>query len=259
MGRLPRSNGATSAELAPQPANPKVVRTMEFDLFTILPLAIAVFVFWKLRQTLGTRNGAERPPQEPYRRSPVESANDDNVVTLPGTRVQRENDEPAADPVAEQIEAMKGVKKPVREGLLAIHENDPSFDPKEFMSGAKMAYEMIVTAFSEGDKRTLKGLLARDVYDNFAGAIDERVDRGEREQMNFVGIEKAEFTAADIQGSEAQITVRFVSQMISATLNSDDEVVDGDMQEVAENIDVWTFARPLKSRDPNWKLVATDA
>ena len=74
----------------------------------------------------------------------------------------------------------------------------------------------------------------------------------------FVGLEKADIKAAELSKDEAQITVKFVSQMISATLDQNDEVVDGDLQEVAEVIDVWTFARPVKSRDPNWKLVATD-
>ena len=121
-----------------------------------------------------------------------------------------------------------------------------------------MAYEMIVTGFADGDKRALKGLLSREVYENFASAIDDRAGRGEKVQASFVGIEKADIKGAELAKDEAQITVKFVSQMISATLDKDEEVIDGDLQEVAEVIDVWTFARPVKSRDPNWKLVATD-
>ena len=111
---------------------------------------------------------------------------------------------------------------------------------------------------ADGDKRALKGLLSREVYENFAAVIDDRVKRGEKVQASFVGIEKAEIKAAELTKDEAQVTVKFTSQMISATLDSADEVVDGDLQEVAEIIDVWTFARSVKSRDPNWKLVATD-
>ena len=129
---------------------------------------------------------------------------------------------------------------------------DPDFDPDQFVSGAKMAYEMIVTGFADGDKRALKGLLSREVYENFAAVIDERMKQGEKVQASFVGIEKTEVKAAELVKEDAHITVRFVSQMISATLNKEDEVVDGDLQEVADITDVWTFARPVKS--PRSKL-----
>jgi len=234
---------------------------MEFDLFTILPLAAAVFVFWKLRSVLGTRNGAERPPYDPY----VEAKNDenvseatDNVVTLPGARGR--NGEEAGSSLNEtRIEKIAGNNAKLKKGLKAILSRDPEFDPDQFISGAKIAYEMIVTGFADGDKRSLKGLLSREVYENFSAVIDERIERGEKVQATFVGIEKADITAAELLREEAQITLSFVSQMISVTLDDSDEVIDGDKEEVAEIRDVWTFARPVKSRDPNWKLVATDA
>ncbi|MGI9366740.1 MAG: Tim44/TimA family putative adaptor protein [Rhizobiaceae bacterium] len=231
---------------------------MEFDLFTLLPLAVALFVFWKLRSVLGTRNGNERPPYEPY--VGTEEANqeaEDNVVTLPGAKRQR-GEEGDVSPAEAEIAKIAGKDKALKQGLTAILSRDASFEPEQFISGAKMAYEMIVTGFADGDKRALKGLLSREVYENFASVIDERTKRGEKVQASFVGIEKANITAAELNKEEAQVTVKFISQMISATLDSADEVVDGDLQEVAEVIDIWTFARPVKSRDPNWKLVATD-
>lgn len=230
---------------------------MEFDLFTLLPLAAALFVFWKLRSVLGTRNGNERPPYDPYvgdERSDQDDA--DNVVTLPGAKRRRDDEEVNAAEAA--ISKIAGKNKDLKQGLTAILSRDPAFEPDQFLGGAKMAYEMIVTGFADGDKRALKGLLSREVYENFVSAIDDRADRGEKVQASFVGLEKADIKAAELSKDEAQITVKFVSQMISATLDQNDEVVDGDLQEVAEVIDVWTFARPVKSRDPNWKLVATD-
>ncbi len=236
---------------------------MEFDLFTLLPLAAAVFVFWKLRSVLGTRNGTERPPYDPYAQSdqneaqPAES--NDNVVTLPGAR-GRQSATPGALGEAEvQIEKTAGKDKDLKKGLTAILSRDPAFLPDEFTDGAKMAYEMIVTGFADGDKRALKGLLARDVFENFETVIDERTKRGERVEASFVGIEKARIVGAELAREDALITVEFVSQMISATLDEEDAIVEGDLQEVAEITDVWTFSRPVKSRDPNWKLVATDA
>ena len=233
---------------------------MEFDLFTLLPLAAAVFVFWKLRSVLGTRTGNERPPYDPYigdnNADQAESEND-NVVTLPGAKRHGAEGEKSDAEVA--IDKISGKSKKIKQGLTAIWSRDPGFDPSQFLDGAKMAYEMIVTGFADGDKRALKGLLSKEVYENFEAVIDDRATRGEKVQASFVGIEKSEIKSAELAKDDAQITVKFVSQMISATLDENDEVVDGDLQEVAEIIDVWTFARPVKSRDPNWKLIATDA
>lgn len=230
---------------------------MEFDLFTLLPLAVALFVFWKLRSVLGTRNGHERPPYEPYQGSESPAESDDNVVTLPGANRRRAGGSDI-NPAEAAIDSIAGKDSDLKQGLMAILSRDSSFDPEQFVGGAKMAYEMIVTGFADGDKRALKGLLSREVYENFAAVIDDRMKRGEKVQASFVGIEKADITAAELNRDEAQVTVRFVSQMISATLDNADEIIEGDLQEVAEVTDVWTFARSVKSRDPNWKLVATD-
>ena len=232
---------------------------MEFDLFTLLPLAAAVFVFWKLRSVLGTRTGHEKPPYEPYadiENDPKSGEDADNVVTLPGANRRQADAQSSA--VEEAIKKISGKSKSLKQGLTAISSRDPAFDPEQFVDGAKMAYEMIVTGFADGDKRALKGLLSKDVFENFETVIDDRAEKGEKVQSSFIGIEKADIKGAELVKDEAQITVKFVSQMISATLDENDEVVDGDLQEVAEITDVWTFARPVKSRDPNWKLIATD-
>ncbi|MEM1364295.1 MAG: Tim44/TimA family putative adaptor protein, partial [Pseudomonadota bacterium] len=136
---------------------------------------------------------------------------------------------------------------------------DEHFEPADFIKGAKMAYEMIVTAFADGDRATLKNLLASDVYAGFDAAIAEREANGERVESSFVGVEKADYVEVESDGGEAQVTVRFVSQIISTTRDANGEVVDGDPEEVAEVKDVWTFARPVNASDPNWKLIATEA
>lgn len=114
-------------------------------------------------------------------------------------------------------------------------------------------------AYADGDRRTLKNLLSREVYDGFVAAIAEREGRSEKIQSSFVGIDKAEIVNAEMKGGEAHVTLRVVSQLVSATRNAAGEVVDGDPETVAEVKDVWTFARDTRSRDPNWKLVATEA
>ncbi len=118
---------------------------------------------------------------------------------------------------------------------------------------------MIVTAFAQGDRRTLKGLLSREVYEGFEAAIRERESRGETIETRFISIDKADIAAAELRGRVAQVTVRFVSQLISVTRDRSGAVIEGSPDKVTDVTDVWTFARDLSSRDPNWKLVATEA
>ena len=140
-----------------------------------------------------------------------------------------------------------------------IVDSDRSFDPKEFVNGARMAYEMVVVAFADGDRKTLKNLLSREVYEGFDAAISERESNGEVVKSSFVGIEKADIVSAEIKDQEVNITLRIISQLISATYDKAGNLIDGDAESVAEVNDLWTFARDTRSRDPNWKLIATES
>jgi predicted lipid-binding transport protein (Tim44 family) len=105
----------------------------------------------------------------------------------------------------------------------------------------------------------LKNLLAREVYDGFESAISEREKRGETVESRFVSIDNADITGAELRGRNAQITVRFRSKLVSVTRDKDGNVIDGNAERVTDITDIWTFARDLSSRDPNWKLLATEA
>ena len=245
-----------------------------FDIYTIIFLALAVFIFLRLRSVLGQRTGRERPPYDPYSaRDAVRTSPTDKVVALPVRGA-----EPSAAPIepSEQGERWKGLAdagSPLAAGLDAIAAADRSFDARHFLAGSRAAYEMIVTAFAKGDRRALKGLLSRDVYEGFEAAIRERENRGETVDTRFVSIDKAEITGAELSGREptvravyphqlmqtAQITVRFVSQLVSVTHDRSGAVIEGSPDKVTDVTDVWTFARNVSSRDPNWKLVATEA
>jgi len=231
---------------------------MEFlDLGTLLFLVAAVVIFIQLRNVLGRRTGNERPPFDPYtagRRQDSDAKAPDNVVSLP----RRKGGEAAEDAYA-AIDKFTPAGTDLNKGLRAIRDADASFEPKSFVDGAKMAYEMIVMAYADGDRKTLKNLLSREVYDGFVQAIAEREQRNEKIQSSFVGIDKADITAAEMKGSEAHVTMRIVSELISATRDKAGAVIDGDPETVAEVKDVWTFARDTRSKDPNWKLVATEA
>jgi predicted lipid-binding transport protein (Tim44 family) len=118
---------------------------------------------------------------------------------------------------------------------------------------------MIVTAFAEGNKAMLSELLGSDVLEGFERAIRERESRGEKVESSLVGIDKADIIEAEIKNRTAYVTVKFVSELISVTRDADGDVVEGDPKKVREVTDIWTFARDITSRNPNWKLVATEA
>ncbi|WP_296739595.1 Tim44/TimA family putative adaptor protein [Mesorhizobium sp.] len=228
-----------------------------FDFGTIFFLIAAVVIFFQLRNVLGRRTGNERPPFDPYSASRTQDAaaqKPENVVSLPRKRPPGE----AAPEAYADIDAFAKPDSDLNKGLRTIKDNDPSFEPKTFVDGAKMAYEMIVMAYADGDRKTLKNLLSREVYDGFVSAIGDREAKSEKIQSSFVGIDKADIVAAEMKGSEAHITLRIVSELISATRDKAGAVIDGDPETVAEVKDVWTFARDTRSRDPNWKLVATE-
>src|SRR5665647_1112161 len=146
-----------------------------FDIYTIIFLALAVFIFLRLRSVLGQRTGRERPPYDPYAaREPARPATE-NVIALPNRKT-------AAVTPAEAAERWKGIAEagsPIASGLDAIMAAAADFDAKHFLTGARAAYEMTVNAYAEGDRRTLKNLLSREVYDGFEAAITDREKRSE--------------------------------------------------------------------------------
>jgi predicted lipid-binding transport protein (Tim44 family) len=233
------------------------------DIYTIIFLALAVFIFLRLRSVLGQRTGRERPPYDPYSaRDAVRSSSTDNVVALPGRAADGAQKPAEPAEAVDPAERWRGIAEPgstVAAGLEAVAGEDKSFEPKHFVTGARAAYEMIVTAYAEGDRRSLKNLLSRDVYEGFETAIRERETRGEISETRFVSIDKSDITGAELRGHTAQVTVRFVSQLVSTTRDKNGAVIDGSPDKVTEVTDVWTFARDVSSRDPNWKLVATEA
>ncbi len=230
-----------------------------FDIYTIIFLALAVFIFLRLRSVLGQRTGRERPPYDPYStQSPVRNPTADKVVALPQRGSETAKPADAGGP-ADRYAGIAPAGSPVAGGLSAIAAADTTFDVKHFVDGARSAYEMIVTAYAEGDRRTLKNLLAREVYDGFEAVIRDRDGRGETAETRFISIDATEVTAAELRGKTAQITLRFVSQLVSSTRDRSGTVIDGSADKVTSVTDIWTFARDLTSRDPNWKLVATEA
>ena len=240
------------------------------DVSTLLFLVLAVVIFLKLRSVLGRRTGHEQGRYERLKGQQEASQRNgklpgqDKVVTLPRREREEAEVRPAAEPlprtdVEERVRGLAAGNTGVAKGLVDIVRADATFDPDTFLKGARAAYEIIVTAFAEGNRKTLKGLLSREVYEGFAGAISDRESRSEQVDQSFVGIKSADIVEAELKSRSAQVTVKFVSELISATRDKSGEVVTGDPKRIKEVTDIWTFAREVDSRDPNWKLVATQA
>jgi predicted lipid-binding transport protein (Tim44 family) len=231
----------------------------DVDIYTIIFLALAVFIFLRLRSVLGQRTGSERPPYDRAAPNVVQRTQDNNnVVPMPGAVIDQAPLAPSADVApADRWKDVAEPGSPLAAGLDAIAAHDSSFDPRHFISGARSAYEMIVLAFANGDRRALKDLLSNEVYESFEAVIKDREKHEQKTETRFVSIDKAELVSAEARDRAAQLTVRFVSQMISVTRDKTGAIVDGNPDKVADITDVWTFARDTSSRDPNWKLVGT--
>nr|WP_321455190.1 Tim44/TimA family putative adaptor protein [uncultured Cohaesibacter sp.] len=235
-----------------------------FDLTSVVFLIIAVVLFWRLKDVLGTRTGNEADPFDPFsdhentgeKTAPPADDVGDNVIALP-ERV--ENEKEAAEEKTRRIEKIAPEGSSLNAALSQLMVMDRSFDPDSFVSGAKIAYEMIVTAYAEGDRKTLKKLLAADVFAGFTSALDQREANKLRVDFTFIGINKCSIVEAEIAGNEAQITVRFVSSITSCTKDDVGHVIEGDPNAVEEVTDIWTFSRDVTSRNPNWKLVGTES
>src|SRR5207237_9391252 len=174
----------------------------------------------------------------PVERSPrngAPGAPDTNVVPMPGSVIDQAPLAPTADvaPAADRWKGLAEPGTPLAQGLDALVAQDASFDPRHFLSGARSAYEMIVLAFANGDRRALRDLLSSEVYESFDTVIRDREKHEQKTETRFVSIDKAELVGAEMRDRSAQLTVRFVSQMISVTRDKNGTVVDGTPDKVA--------------------------
>jgi len=233
-----------------------------FDIYNLMILALAVAIFLRLRSVLGRRTGNERQPYDPYTAKSGQEGREtvrDNVVSLPRNQSSDSGSSGAPDDARERIEPHAREGTQLFDQLHAIMEADPSFDPRNFLDGASMAYEMIVGAFASGDRETLQPLLSAEVYEGFEAAITSREQAGQSMSTTLIGVDKIAIDNAALRGDTARVTVRIESQMITATYDRAGELIDGDPNKVVDVVDVWTFERQVSASDPNWILVATEA
>ncbi|MEZ7812535.1 MAG: putative lipid-binding transport protein (Tim44 family) [Paracoccaceae bacterium] len=201
--------------------------------------AIALFLVFKLRSVLGTREGFEKPATDKPKQKPsfevIEGGPDSDIL----------------DHVSEGSAAALALAK--------IKGAEPDFVLTPFLQGARSAYEMILMAFENGDVEPIKSFLAEDVYESFSQAVVARKAQGLTVNTSFMGIRELAVQEAVFHptNKEAEISVRFVSELKSFVRNAAGDIVEGSESEIKRQRDVWTFARITGAQDPNWRLVAT--
>jgi len=217
------------------------------ELIIILAL-VAVFILFQLRRTLGKKTGFDpsRDQPEAQKKQGEEDA-EGNVFQI----------RPDAEQIAPVVNLGLNKSSPFYDIIEKINQCDHSFTLQSFFDGAEYAYGFILSAFWNGDKKNLRSMLSRQVFDQFDGVLKDAEQRNVHSDNKLMDIEKIDLVEASLSGSLAEITVEFTSHMIMVTRGGDDKIIEGNPDKTVQISDIWTFCRDVKSRDPNWTLVAT--
>jgi predicted lipid-binding transport protein (Tim44 family) len=214
-----------------------------FDPINFILLIAAITILWWLKSVLGQRTGLERTSKQ------IE-------IIPPSSKLNTQQDRPIKTIVEDWAQyAEPGSTLSSR--LETLRKVQPEFSIGHFLDGAKSAHEMILVAFSKGDKKSLKPLLSQAVYDSFEKAIDQDNAARNTKIFKFVGINSAKLYSAEVEKKTLALGVKFESEIISASLNANKELVSGDEKAVSTLKECWIFERDLNSKDPNWILAAT--
>ncbi len=215
----------------------------------ILFAMVAAFLVLRLRSVLGRRSGNEDRPRDTSARRKRDGENEGNVIEL----ADRTDSADDGEDLASDAES----DDPLIAGIAQIRLADPKFDVDEFQGGARAAFEMVVHAFATADSGTLRTLLSEEVAENFQNAIRERLEAGETLETTVISIKSAEMIEAEMRGRHAALTMKFVSEQVNVTRDTEGRVIEGDPNQITDITDIWTFARNTRARDPNWKLIET--
>ena len=195
-----------------------------FEYLDIILLAmIAGFIILRLRGILGRKSGHEdKNYRNPYSKNVVKESSKEKIVPLNSSKLD---------------EAAK----------------------KQFITGAEVAYETIITSFAKGDKTTLKPLLNKEIYQNFSDEIDKRKKENFKSELTFVGVKSAKIEGFEKKDNIYTFTVNFISEIITCKKNINNEVIEGSPDEIKTVNDIWKFSKNMWSTNPTWYLVETQA
>lgn len=234
--------------------------SLPFDL-VVYAIVAAGLVFW-LRGLLGTRHGDERQRPNPFTQNPETPPRDASAspVAAPGLSPSASATPPIEDRIGQIARLAAGrtlIASSAVPGLRAIAQSDRGFDIDHFFRGAQDAFILIVESFAKGEKETLKGLLHDPVYKSFESVIEGRDAREEKATTDVHAVRRVEITDAKIEGKIAFVTVRFTADETIVLRDREGKVLEGNPDRVTENIDIWTFGRDLRGRDPTWLVYET--
>ena len=210
------------------------------DPVLLIFIGLAGFVAFRLFSVLGTRTGHEQPHdiEGLQRAARGEGAPSDQVE--PATPLDE------APPLA-----------PVSDEAAPLRQADAQFDERDYLLGARSAYELIVESFAAGELKSVRSFLSDAVHQTFSRAVEDRIANGFESELKFVGIESAKIVKSEVRDGELFAVTEFASNQVRATRDRDGNLIDGDPNRIDLVKDRWTFSRKVKSTDPNWILVAT--
>lgn len=216
---------------------------MSSSIIQLLVLAaVAVFLIWKLKSVLGTREGFEKPPAPP-----AEHPLKHDIEITEATAIDHDiiDHAPEGSSTALALSHMKQI--------------EPSFSVNTFLQGARGAYEMILMAFEKGDIDSIRSFIAADVEEAFDTAIEARHAQGLRVEAEFIGLNNMTLASASFDPAtrQAEITVSYTGELTHAVYNKENELIEGSTKNIKRQRDLWTYSREMGASDPNWKLIAT--
>ena|SRR5574344_1558752 len=210
----------------------------------IILLVVVVMIFQKLKNILGTR------PTE-VTKTEISNESAAKIFDIIMKEAEKNSSPKTTD-------SLSSIPEEELQGVDKILSKIPNFNKEKFISNAKRAFEIIISAFSKGDTQTLEMLVNKNLYKKFQEIIEQRSNEGITAETDFIGFENAEITEAKISKNDiAKITVKFISEQVNILKNKENEVIEGDENFIQNITDIWTFERSLTSTNPNWLLVST--
>ena len=207
-----------------------------FDPFNLILFLIAVVGFIRLRMILGRRTGNEDPLRQNKYASRVSA--DIESLTKPKEKKSLKTKEDI---------------------LLFLSSEIPGFSSDSFVDGASNAYEMILKNYADGNLKTIKNIISKDVYDGFNEAIKERKNKNKQLVNELIAFDKSDIIDAKIERKNVLLTVEFYSRIITYVLDENDQIIEGSKDNPISVIDQWTFKKVLKDKSPSWQLISTQS
>lgn len=242
------------------------------DPLNLILLIVVVLIGMKLRSILGFRDEDEKPgsradayrlnrdafetKQKTKAPAPIEELEEDapaDGLQEAGAALEGQPAAPSPSADGEALEETSG------RGLAYLRSVEPDFDEAGFIDGARRAYEMILTAFADGDISGVKAFLGTDVASGFEGAIEARQEQGQQLITRILRLDRPVLDDARFENGKVQLDVRFRAELISFTASLEEMIDEAALPAPNTALDIWTFERAQGASDPSWALVATQS